>query len=64
MGKKLIQEITQSTGLPENLIQDELTTLLTSAGIQPDNATLDDLRRILAEYMQEVLVAAKEDLAG
>lgn len=64
MGKALIQQITESTGLPENLIQDELQTLIAAAGVQADSVTLDDLRRILAEYMQEVLVAAKEDLAG
>lgn len=64
MGKALIQQITESTGLPENLIQDELQTLMAAAGVQADNVTLDDLRKILAEYMQEVLVAAKEDLAG
>lgn len=64
MGKTLLKEITENTGLPEQLIQDELQTLIASAGIHSDSVTLDDLRRILAEYMQEVLVAAKEDLAG
>ena len=64
MGKTLIQQITESTGLPENLIQGELQTLIAAAGVQSDNVTLDDLRKILAEYMQEVLIAAKEDHAG
>lgn len=64
MGKTLIQQITNSTGLPEDLIQDELNTLITAAGVQPENVTLEDLRKILAEYVQDVLVQAKEDLAG
>lgn len=64
MGKTLITEISQGTGLPAELIQDELHTLITAAGVQPENVTLEDLRKILAEYLQDVLVEAKEDLAG
>lgn len=64
MGKTLIEQISVSTGLPENLIQDELVTLLASAGVNPDLATLEDLRKVLADYLQDVLVAAKEDLAS
>lgn len=64
MGKALIHQISAATGLPENLIQDELASLITAAGLQPDCVTLEDLRKILAAYAQNVLVAAKEDLAS
>lgn len=64
MGKTLITQIAESTGLPENLIQDELVSLLATAGVSAESATIEDLRKVLAEYLQDVLVAAKEDLAS
>jgi hypothetical protein len=64
MGKNLIEQISESTGLPENLVQDELVTLVSAAGLNPESVTVEDLRKILAEYLQDVLVAAKEDLAS
>ncbi len=61
MGEKLLGEITAATGLPEDLVTDELTRLIEAAGLNPQNTTLEDLRRILAEYVQDVLLAAKDN---
>lgn len=59
-GKKLLNEVAQATGLPDHLISNELSTLIESAGISAEEMTLDDLRQVLAEYLQDVLVQAKE----
>jgi predicted transcriptional regulator len=72
MGEKLLNEVTgevtcqitneviAATGLPKDTISKELNSLLDAAGIDRRELTLDDLRAVLAEYVQDVLVAAKE----
>ena len=59
MGENLLGTISEATGLPQDMIYDELARLITCAGLQKDYVTLDDLRQILAEYVQDVLLAAK-----
>lgn len=60
MGEALIGELTEATGLPKELVDTELGRLIDSAGKIREDVTLDDLRVILAEYVQDVLLAAKE----
>ena len=62
MGKDLFQQITSATGLPENVISGELAQLLASAGIEKDSMTIDDLRKILSDYVQDILLELKDDL--
>ena len=62
MGKPLIQEVTEATGLPQELVQEELTDLLQSRGFSPAEVTIDQLRIALADYMRQVLLEAKDDL--
>lgn len=62
MGDDLFGKVTTATGLPPDLIADELARLIERAGVQKSEMTLEDLRQILAEYVQDVLLAAKEDL--
>jgi len=59
MGERLFGEVAKATGLPKELIEEELAGLIQAAGINPAQMTMDDLRQILAEYVQDVLVAAK-----
>ncbi|RYZ77356.1 MAG: hypothetical protein EOP05_02100 [Proteobacteria bacterium] len=61
MGERLLTDIADATGLPSNLVTDELGRLLQNAGIEKSEMTLDDLRHVLAEYMQEVLLAARDE---
>lgn len=63
MGDKLFRQVTEATGLPKEEITNELAGLLTAAGFHPENMTLDDLRAVLAEYVQDILLAAKEELS-
>lgn len=63
MGNDLFGKVTGATGLPTDLVCDELERLLTQEGIKPEEMTLEDLRKVLANYVQDVLLAAKEACA-
>lgn len=58
-GDDLLNVVAEATGLPQALIVDELQCLASKAGLSIDQLTLDDLRDLLAEYLQDVLVSAK-----
>jgi hypothetical protein len=60
MGEKLLHEVTQATGLPQDLISKELADMLRRAGHAPETLTLESLRKVMADYLQDVLVNAKE----
>jgi hypothetical protein len=57
---KIFDLLIEATGLPKDSIQKELTSLLEKRGLTPGDATLDDLREILAHYLQDALIEAKE----
>ena len=58
-GNQLLTEISQATGLDAEPVERELIRLLNAEGIAKDNVTLDQLREVLSEYLQEVLLEAK-----
>ena len=58
-GKELLNMVADATGLPQALIVDELQCLASKAGLNIEQLTLDDLRGLLAEYLQDVLISAK-----
>ena len=62
MGEKLFSEVTEATGLPRETISKELADLISSAGYNRETLTLDQLRHALAEYVQDILLSAKDDL--
>lgn len=62
-GMKLLSELSLATELPSELIGEELSRLLASAGKTPESVTLDELRDLLASYLQDVLVEAKNGFA-
>jgi hypothetical protein len=61
MGEDLFSQVIDATGLPEDGVSQELNRLLSQAGVERSEMTLDDLRRILAEYVQDVLLAAQDE---
>ncbi len=63
-GTELLNELTSATGLPDDLIGNELTRLVQTAGKAADEVTLDDLRDMLATYLQDILLGAKEGFEG
>ena len=56
---KIFDLLIEATGLPRESIQNELTNLLSRRGLDPADATLDDMREVLAHYLQDALVEAK-----
>jgi hypothetical protein len=60
MGNELFKSVTGATGLPEELISQELSKVLSNKGITRSDVTLEELREALAGYLREVIVGAKD----
>lgn len=62
-GEELVQALSKATGLPEDVMTRELFRLLRLAGKPTHVANLDDIRDVLGDYLQSVLVQAKSHLS-
>jgi hypothetical protein len=60
MGNKLFSEVTELTGLPEELIGEELKGLLENKGVAPEQMTMESLREALADYLNQLHVEFEE----
>ncbi len=60
MGTDLITKVCEATGLPKELIQNKLVERLEQEGFQADTLTIEELRTVIASYLQEVLLEARE----
>ncbi len=60
MGEALIKTVIDSTGLPSETMEQELNRLIAKAGLQKESLTLDDMRNILADYLQDTLLNLKK----
>ncbi len=60
----LISRIKKMTALPEDFIRDEIVSVVQLAGLNPDTITLEELRGVLANYLQDVLVDTKDDISS
>ncbi|MDZ4677261.1 MAG: hypothetical protein SGI74_07085 [Oligoflexia bacterium] len=60
MGNELFKAVTGATGLPSDLVANELSKVLSNVGIARDEVTLEELRLALAEYLREVIIHAKD----
>ncbi len=54
MGNKLFSEVTELTGLPEDLIGKEFKALLERKGVAPESLTMQSLREALADYLTQI----------
>ena len=61
-GTKLIRQIAANTGLPEEAMTKELGRLIEGAGLDSNVISIDELRRVLADYVQDILLSAKESV--
>jgi hypothetical protein len=59
---KLVDEVIELTGLPEDPLSKELEKLLSAAGLESENISLDDLREVLANYLNDVIIEARKEL--
>lgn len=58
MEARMLDLIIESTGLPKDYARKRLETLLHEAGFDPDSATLDQIRIVLADLLQDLILAA------
>lgn len=58
-GLSLLRVLIEATGLPAEAVDREIQRLCAVHGLSPERITQDDLRDILAFYLQDVLVEAK-----
>lgn len=63
-GHKLMQTLAELTGLPGESVNRELAKLVEAHGATPETLTMDDVREILASYLQDILLDAKRELAA
>lgn len=60
MGKQLMETVIEGTGLPDSMVRDEFQNLLDKHGLTAESLTLDDLRRVMADYLQDVFLEIKK----
>ena len=62
-GKDLLKKLITASGLPESSAHLELSRLIDAHGKPAHEITLDDLRELLADYLQEVLLESKKQFS-
>ena len=59
-GQKLCKNLVAATGLPTDFADNELNRLLKEAGLDPSRVTLDELRTLMANYLQDVMLSISD----
>jgi hypothetical protein len=60
---EFLKQIIKLTGLPQEALERELDRLILNRGFDPDNLSPENIREILAAYMQETLLEVKQELS-
>lgn len=55
MAETIMQQIVQASGLPETILEEELRSRFEAKNLNPQDATLDEIRDIVTDYLQDVL---------
>jgi len=63
-GQDLLDTVASLTGLPEDLVQQELQDMITAAGQNPGNVTLDELRSAMLLYLEALAIQEESLLDG
>ena len=64
MGKIKLSDVVLATELPTDPVEKELVSLMKKNNISAEELTIDELREIVAEYLQEVLLGLKDEISG
>lgn len=56
MESGLFKTVVAATGLPESPVQKELQSLISKSGFDSEELTLDELREVMAEYLNQVFL--------
>lgn len=63
-GLGLLRVLIEATGLPAEAVEREINKLLAQHNLRPESITLDDVRMILSNYLQDTLMEAKDAANG
>ena len=58
----LLKDLIESCGLPDDLIFREILRMIEQSGLEPESIDLAQLRRLMVDYLQEVLPRAKDSI--
>lgn len=61
-GELLLKALIEAVGLPEHYVNNELESLMKRHNLNRESLTLDQLRPLIAELVQETLVENKRAL--
>lgn len=56
MGAKAVNLVIENSGLPEDYARNRLEKLLNQAGFDPDQAGLEEIREVLANLLQDLIL--------
>ncbi len=62
-GLDLLRFLIESTGLPQESLEMELRKLIRKHGLDTETLTLDQVREVLVDYLQDSLTEAKAQLS-
>lgn len=64
MGETLVKTVIRATGLPQEPIEREFEALLSQQGKNIETLTLDELREVMAEYLQTVFLDLQDEMSA
>lgn len=64
MGETLAKTVIAATGLPQDPVEKEFNALLEKHGKTPENLTLEELREVMAEYLQMVFLELHDEMSA
>ncbi|MBV2168078.1 MAG: hypothetical protein KUL82_05155 [Bdellovibrio sp.] len=64
MGETLAKTVIAATGLPQDPVEKEFNALLEKHGKTPETLTIEELREVMAEYLQMVFLELHEEMSA
>ena len=61
MDDNLFDKVVKSTGLPEELVTQDFLKKISDKGFDRSTLTIDQVRDVLAEYLQDVILQARDE---
>lgn len=61
MDDNLFDKVVKNTGLPEELVTQDFLKKISDKGFDRSTLTIDQVRDVLAEYLQDVILQAREE---
>jgi hypothetical protein len=60
MAAKDVVQVIENSGLPEDYAKDRLERLLQESGFDPKNSGIDEIREVLANLLQDLILETEE----